>query len=180
MDEDNIFYPGLLGIPWKFNQQELTRFYVLFSPGLYRYAMHMLNDQDLAEECVAETYSRFLQVLDNGCGPVRNLQGYLSRVAHNWIVDHYKRAPAQPMELLDEHRDDITATEVDTEDQLQQEHLRSALRKLTLQQRQVIILKYLEGWENEEIARVLKRSVGSVKSLQYRALAALKRILESE
>jgi RNA polymerase sigma-70 factor (ECF subfamily) len=44
----------------------------------------------------------------------------------------------------------------------------------------VIALKYLEGWENEEIARALKKPVGAIKSMQHRALASLQKILGGE
>ena len=101
-------------------------------------------------------------------------------MAHNWIVDHYRREPNQPVELTEEHRDENTNPEEDTALRLRQERLRMALRKLTPDQQQVIALKYLEGWENEEIARSLKKPVGAVKSLQHRAVATLKKILNRE
>jgi RNA polymerase sigma-70 factor (ECF subfamily) len=41
----------------------------------------------------------------------------------------------------------------------------------------VVALKFLEGWENEEIARALNKPIGAVKSLQHRALAQLHKIL---
>jgi RNA polymerase sigma-70 factor (ECF subfamily) len=41
----------------------------------------------------------------------------------------------------------------------------------------VVALKFLEGWENEAIARALHKPVGAVKSLQHRALERLKQIL---
>jgi RNA polymerase sigma-70 factor (ECF subfamily) len=60
------------------------------------------------------------------------------------------------------------------------QRLRAALRQLTVDQLQVITLKYLEGWENEEIARSIRKPIGAVKSIQHRALAALRRNLPDE
>jgi RNA polymerase sigma-70 factor (ECF subfamily) len=60
---------------------------------------------------------------------------------------------------------------------IQQQQVRKALRSLTPDQQKVISLKYLENWSNEEIARVLHKPVGAVKSLQHRALASLLRLL---
>ena len=57
------------------------------------------------------------------------------------------------------------------------DQVRRALMQLTPTQRQVIVLKFLEGWSNAEIAKTMKRPVGAVKSLQHRALAALNRLL---
>jgi RNA polymerase sigma-70 factor (ECF subfamily) len=62
-------------------------------------------------------------------------------------------------------------------DRITKEQVRSALALLTLEQRQVIVLKYLEGLENELVAQVLGRTVGTIKSLQFRAINALRRIL---
>ncbi len=170
----------LLELARQFDQQALAQIYDNFSPGLYRYSVRRLSDQAVAEDCVAETFSRFLQALRDKRGPENYLQAFLYRIAHNWIVDHYRRQPVQPLELTEEHLDENANPEKDAGWNLQQEHLRMAIRKLTPDQQQVIALKYLEGWENEEIAHSLKKPVGAVKSLQHRALAALEKILDRE
>jgi len=172
--------PELLQRARLLDPQALAQVYDLFSPGLYRYAMRRLGDQNLAEDCVAETFSRFLQTLQSNRGPDNFLQAYLYRMAHNWISDHYRHEPPPPEELTEE----IRATEIDpeenTEQRIRQQRIRSVLKQLTPDQQQVIILKYLENMENEEIARAMKKPVGAVKSLQNRALTALKRILRNE
>jgi RNA polymerase sigma-70 factor (ECF subfamily) len=160
--------------------QALAQVYDLFSPGLYRYAMRRLGDQNLAEDCVAETFSRFLHAVRSHRGPDDHLQAYLYRMAHNWISDHYRHRPPPDTELNEEVRDDGIAPEESVELRGQQHRIRSALKQLTPDQQQVILLKYLENWENEEIALAMKKPVGAIKSLQHRALAALQRILRNE
>jgi RNA polymerase sigma-70 factor (ECF subfamily) len=172
--------PELLQRARLFDHQALAQIYDLYSQGLYRYAMRLLGDQNLAEDCVAETFSRFLQALQAKRGPESYLQAYLYRMAHNWIVDQYRRETIQPAELTEEHQDENTDPEKDANLRLHQERLRMAMKALTPDQQQVIALKYLEGWENEEIARSLKKPVGAVKSLQHRGLATLQRILNRE
>jgi RNA polymerase sigma-70 factor (ECF subfamily) len=167
----------LLELAQQFDQKALALIYDSYSPGLYRYAMGRLSDQDLAEDCVAETFSRFLKALRAKRGPENYLQAYLYRMAHNWIVDHYRKKPNQPVELSEKFHDKNADPEEDTNQHLHQELLRKALIKLTPEQQQVITLKYLEGWENEEIAHSLKKPVGAIKSLQHRALASLQKIL---
>ncbi|MEN8171506.1 MAG: sigma-70 family RNA polymerase sigma factor [Chloroflexota bacterium] len=161
--------------------ETLAEIYDQYSPGLYRYAMRLLGDAPLAEDCVSETFSRFLRALHAGGGPKEYLQAYLYRVAHNWISDHYRRNKV-PLTLLDEAAavDDGTDTLQAVEISLEQDRVRTALRLLTPDQRQVIVLKFLEGWTNNEVAEAMKKTEGSVKSLQHRALASLKRILLSE
>jgi RNA polymerase sigma-70 factor (ECF subfamily) len=60
---------------------------------------------------------------------------------------------------------------------LQRERVRRALMHLTPDQRQVILLKYMEGWSNAEVAAAVNKPIGAVKSLQHRALNALHRLL---
>ena len=55
--------------------------------------------------------------------------------------------------------------------------MRAALVHLTPDQRQVIVLRYLEGLENEMVALALEKPVGAIKSLQHRAIDALRRML---
>jgi RNA polymerase sigma-70 factor (ECF subfamily) len=57
------------------------------------------------------------------------------------------------------------------------QQLRAALALLTSEQRQVLVLKYLEDWENEAIAVSLDKPIGAIKALQHRGLEALRRIL---
>jgi RNA polymerase sigma-70 factor (ECF subfamily) len=164
----------------KLDPQALAAIYDLHSPALFRYAMRRLGDVSLAEDCLSETFSRFLQALHSGRGPRDHLQAYLYRIAHNWIVDHYRRGPDPAEELTERDQDDGPDPEEQAAQRLRQERLRTSLRKLTPDQQQVIALKFLEGWGNQEIAQAMRKTVGSIKSLQHRALAALQRDLEEE
>lgn len=172
--------PVLLERARQFDRQALADIYDLYSPGLYRYAMRLLGDVNTAEECVAETFSRFLQSLQAGKGPRDYVQAYLYRMAHNWISDLFRHE--KPTEELQD--DLLPDPEQNPEEQiastLQHARLQKALRQLTPDQQQVILLKYIEDWDNDLIARTLKKPVGAVKSLQHRALARLQRILNEE
>ena len=165
----------LLAQAKKLDTRALTEIYDLYSPRLYRYAVRLLGDACVAEDCVAETFSRFLHALRGSRGPRDCLQAYLFRTAHNFIVDHYRHQ--KPEDLLDDEAPDSGNTEETAGMNIRQRHVRAALLELTEDQQQVIALKFLEGWENEEIARVLSKPVGAVKSLQHRALAHLQKIL---
>ncbi len=168
-----------------FDMQSLAEIYDLYSPGLYAYAMRLLGDENLAEDCVAETFSRFLKRLRAGQGPDQHLQAYLYRVAHNWITDQYRRQPPAPVELSDEMSEALVAEEESQPEALvhrrmAQKHVRAALRLLTPDQRQVIVLRFIEGWENEQVAIAVEKPVSAVKALQHRALAALRKWLPEE
>jgi RNA polymerase sigma-70 factor (ECF subfamily) len=70
--------------------------------------------------------------------------------------------------------------EVLAERALDRGQIHLALKFLTDEQRQVIVLKFIEGFDNASISRILRRSEGAVKSLQHRALNSLRRIMSGE
>jgi RNA polymerase sigma-70 factor, ECF subfamily len=66
------------------------------------------------------------------------------------------------------------------EKRLENDRLRRAVEQLTGEQSQVITLKFVDGLSNAEVADILGKTEGAIKSLQFRALASLRRILEEE
>ena len=162
----------------RFEAQVLEEIFDNFSPGIYRYAFRQLGDAELARECMAETFSRFLSALDRDGGPDNYLQAYLYRIAHNWITDYYRRKvpPTSPLDAV-VIADSAVEPQKVVADQMASQQLREALALLTDDQRQVIVLKYLEDWDHKAIALALNKPVGAIKALQYRALQALRRIL---
>ncbi len=149
----------------------LKEIYDCYSPGLYSYSMRLLGHTSLAEECVAETFARFLKALQAYQGPRKHLKAYLYRVAHNWIMDLYR-----------EHEKTIELSEILHSEKLPKEEaaqyihrqqLRKMLRGLAPDEKNKIALKYLEDWSNEEIAEVLHKPAGVVRSLRRRVWAKL-------
>ena len=149
-----------------------------YYPRLYRYIYQHVHHQATAEDLAAEVFARMLEQLTNGGGPRRHLQAWLYRVAHNLVVDTSRRQVHRNHEPLE----DWTAVSgQDVEGEVQQamawQQASAALAELTPQQRAVIILKYLSGLSNKEVAHVLETSEGAVKSLQHRGLASMRRAL---
>jgi RNA polymerase sigma-70 factor (ECF subfamily) len=154
----------------------LAQIYDAYSPELYRYAMRLLGDPMQADDLVAETFSRFLRAIHNGGGPKKHLRAYLYRVAHNAAVDIYRQD--EPVELpMQEAADEDDNPEQAAEEALQSSKVRQALWSLTPDQRQVIMLKFFQGLSNRQAAATLEKPVGAIKSLQHRALGALRREL---
>jgi len=160
------------------DQQALAEIYDSYSTGLYGYALRLLGEPHLAEECVAETFSRYLHAIHAGKGPKKQLKAYLYRIAHNWIVDLYRRSPEQCLSLEEETN---VSTNIRVEDQVDrrilQNQLRDALFQLTPDQRQVIMLVFIEGWRKADVAAAVNKPIGAVKSLQYRGINSLRKIL---
>jgi RNA polymerase sigma-70 factor (ECF subfamily) len=163
----------------RLEQEALVEVFDCYHAGIYRYAIRLTGDAHLAEECTSETFLRYLRALHNGAGPREHLQAYLYRIAHNWITDHYRSNGSYtevPLEL-DRHEDLMAEPAAATDNKNERNRVRAALKALTPDQRQVVTLKYIEGWDNDQIAQTLQKPVGAVKSLQHRALGSLRRLL---
>jgi RNA polymerase sigma-70 factor (ECF subfamily) len=170
----------LLARAKKLDKQTLAVIYDEYSPMIYRYAYRQLGDQYFSEECVAETFDRFLRALHNGKGPSNYIKAYLFRIAHNWITDHWRRhVPTEELDLsiVAENKESMETVVID---RLDIARIRASLQKLTPEQRQIIILKYIEGWSNREIAELSGQTIGAVKAMQFRGLQAMKKLLDTQ
>jgi RNA polymerase sigma-70 factor (ECF subfamily) len=150
-----------------------------YYPVLYRYIYHHVHHQQTAEDLTAEVFTRLLEQLANGRGPEQHLRAWLYRVAYNIVVDESRRRVYRDHELLDER---TALAGEDVEEQVHasifQDQARSALAALTAKQQAVIVLRFLEGCENREVSQIMGLTVGAVKALQHRGLAAMRRHLE--
>lgn len=173
MSDADRWLPGVR----RLDPEALGAVYDALSPELFRYAYRLLGDGQLAEDVVAETFSRLLTAIRNGGGPEVYLRAYLYRVAHNLAMDHHRRTPAVPLEEGDPRL--TVDAPADPADLREQQAARRALWDLTPEQRQVIVLKFYQGLSNEEVAAAVGKPVGAVKSLQHRALDSLRRLLSA-
>lgn len=161
-----------------FDRDALAAIYDEYAAPLYRYTYRLVGDVETARDLTSATFQRFLQALKQARGPDQHLKAWLYRTAHNVVIDHFRRQQYRqhlPLneELLLAPDDPVRLAER----QDSAEAVQAALRRLTTDQRQVIVLKFLEGMSNHEVALVLDKPVSAVKSLQHRALAALQRQL---
>ena len=163
------------------SKQDIVELYEQFSPYLYRYAVRLLGDVDLAEDCVSDTFSRYLQSLSKGGGPRENLRAYLYRTAHNWVIDHFRRnskeaVSIQAIDMVDPIDSPANQLSIDQE----REKVRKALLRLPIDQQQVIMLRFLDDLPHEQVAEIMGRTIEATRALQYRALSALRSILKDE
>lgn len=159
------------------DKDALVAAYQQHSPGLYRYAYRLLGDPDLAEDCVSETFSRLLQSVKKGGGPRDDLKAYLYRVAHNWITDRYRSGPLPLALEPDLPGDPMNNPPAVVGVLLERERVREALLQLTAEQRQVIVLRFLEEWSHDQIGAAIGKTAEATRALQHRALTALRGLL---
>lgn len=156
----------------------LAAIYDEYYQPIYRYVYRQVVDVETARDLTAEVFHRLLRVAQSGNSPERHPKAWLYRTAHNIVVDHYRRQQHRRHLPLDDELINANDDPVGTaERHLSAAQVRAALQHLTPDQRQVIVLKFLEGLSNQEVAVVLDKPVGAVKSLQHRGLAALQRQL---
>lgn len=173
--------PTTLVDPQTITKEDLIAIYEQNSPGIYRYAARLLSDANLAEDCVSETFSRFLAAIQKGGGPRENVKAYLYRVAHNWVTDYYRRTPLPELEIEDYEPVEAGSNPASkVADMMERDRVREAILRLPAEQQQIIQLRFLENWSHEEIAQVLGKSADATRSMQYRALGSLRRMLMEE
>jgi len=162
----------------RWDESALADIYDTYAPSIYRYVYRKTGDRDIAQDLTAETFHRFLKALRRGGGPHDHLSGWLYRVAHNLVVDHYRSQPSEPPASVEDVNPAGEALQAETIARKEQvARVRAALQQLTQLQQKVILLRFLEEMSLQEVALVLDRTVGSVKALQHRAVSSLQRIL---
>ena len=155
----------------------LGHIYDAYAERIYYYLYRRLGETALAEDLTADVFLRVVEAVGTARFCQGSLAPWLFRLAHNRLIDHYRRDREVPMpeDALEGTVDPPTGG---AELEIDPGVLRSALRRLTPDQQQVIALKFLEDWSNAQIADAMGRSEGAVESLQHRALGALRRTLE--
>jgi RNA polymerase sigma-70 factor (ECF subfamily) len=172
---------SLLGRVQEYDPSALAEIYDRYAGRIYNYIYYRLGDEALAEDLTGTVFAKMLEAIRHSKSWNSSFSGWLYRIAHNLVVDHVRRAqqtmpPGSAPAMVSAEQDPARLVE----HRIEEERLRRALLKLTGDQAQVIALKFAEGMSNAEIARIMGKTEGAVKSLQFRAVAALRRILEAE
>jgi RNA polymerase sigma-70 factor (ECF subfamily) len=159
------------------DRQALTEIYEQFSSDIFRYAYRLLNDHELAEDCVADAFHRLLMAMHGGTS-IDNMRAYLYRIAHNWVTDHFRRNPLSAVMLDDELHADPEGNPANLASQrMDRQRVRRALLQLSPEQRQVIELRFMENWSHQQVAEALGKNVDATRALQHRGLESLRQIL---
>jgi len=161
-----------------FDAEALGQIFDTHYEQIYRYAYRRLGNKDRAENVASETFYRLLNAFKKGQGPSDGVLYWLYRVANNLVIDLYRQSDRDPLPIYEQILSDADPQPEEGMLQVQEQaRVRWALTKLTEDQQQVLELKFIEGFDNKQVAAILQKTVGSVKSLQHRGLASLERFL---
>lgn len=162
----------------KLDSQAIGAIYDRHFPEVYRYVRYRVNDETVAEDVASEVFVRLLEAAQKGQGPQSNLKGWLIATASNAVNDHLRRKYRRPVEALSESMPDEDVSlpaEVDLREQTRA--VQTAYAQLTAEQQHVLALRFGLGLSLEETAQHLQKNANAIKALQFRALAALQRVM---
>ncbi len=159
----------------------LATIYDQYIERIYAYIYHRVGQAELAEDLTGQVFIQMMEAIRNNQGWKTSFSGWLYRIAHNLIVDHYRHRGRATFVDIDE-APAIASTESDpsrsAQANLDRDQLQAAMGQLTEEQAQVITLRFLEDMSIAEVAAIMQKSEGAIKALQYRAVLALRRIMQ--
>ena len=148
---------------------------------IYRYLIFRVRNTADAEDITEQVFLRAWQAIGSYRQLGRPFSAWLYSIARNLVIDHF-RAARPDTELPADALAPAGFAEppVVLEQTLALDRFRSALRELTADQQQVIILRFIEGLDYDEVAASLGKSAGAVRVIQHRALAKLRQLVHEE
>ncbi len=161
------------------SQKAVLEIYDNYFTPIYQYIRLRVADAMLAEDLTSEVFLRMIDAFRKHTAPQHSLRGWLFRVARNAIYDYYgteKKYAATTLEdwVSAPHDDEPEIQFLRT---LDSEQVRQALRKLAAVQQEVLILRFGQALSLQETADIMGKSVSAIKSLQFRAVDMLRRVL---
>jgi len=155
---------------------------VLLNP-LTAYLRSQVRDPNEVSDVVQETFIELIRGCRTLTGDPAQIRSWVFRAAQRNAIDHSRYHRRRPELLVAEEPDGPSPQREPADvvvDNDEAERMRLALRCLSVNQAQVLTLRFLAGLPAAEVAAVMGTSVGSVRSLQHRAVAALAKILREE
>ena len=162
------------------DQDAFGELYDRFVERVYRYLYFRTGSHPEAEDLTEHVFLKAWEAIGRYRWQGRPFLAWLYRLAHNTHIDHV-RSQKPTTSLNNEDRPievASAAAAVELARTLDADLLARALAELTVDQQQVIVLKFMEGLDNEQIAHSMDKREGAIRALQMRALMSLRRVLE--
>lgn len=179
-DSDAERIRALVDLARNGDTEAFGQLYDHYVTSIYRLAYYRLSSRQLAEDITAETFVRALRSISTFTWQGKDFGAWLTTIARNLIIDHFKSS-RQRLELVVDAVPDRTDAEPGPEAEvlasLSSADLMRAVQALPAEQRDCILMRFMEGLSIAETAQVLDRSEGAIKQLQLRAVRNLAKSL---
>ena len=161
--------------------QAVAKLYEGYAPAIFRYLYGRVSIRAVAEDLTAEVFLKMVEGLPRYVDRGLPIGAWLFRIAHDRLVDYFRRSSQRQHEPLSEMLvDETDGTETAALRQVEVRTLFALFNGLTDEQRLVLQLRFIEGYSLEYTAGLMQKTIGAVKALQFRALRHLAGQLQAE
>ena len=155
-----------------------SRLISLFYTKIFRYIYYRVNQKEDAEDLTNDVFVRMLESLDKQSG---SFYAWLYQIASNRVIDYYRKQDVRKdTSEVGETIEYFESGETPIEKMLVKEELQKGIGQLTDDQQEVIVLRFIEGYQANEVADIMDKSPTAVRQLQYRALKQLRKMIPKE
>jgi RNA polymerase sigma-70 factor (ECF subfamily) len=166
----------------KGDREALEELYLIHFDRIYSYLHVSVGNRHDAEDLTTQTFLKMLEKIGSFRWQSAPFSAWLFRIAHNLAMDHFRaRRRWQPEEEVPEppRSDAEPSAELEAMRTIGRESMLKLIEDLSPEQQQVLTLKFVFNLPNAEVAAILGKTQGAVKSLQHRALVSLQKQVES-
>ncbi|MFC1967146.1 sigma-70 family RNA polymerase sigma factor [Chloroflexota bacterium] len=158
--------------------EALTQLYEENFDKIYRYIVLKIGERTEAEDITQQVFLKALNSITSYKYKGVPFSAWLYRIAHNQIVDYFRKHKKRVTVQLDETmRDNAPETSQLIERDVEIEEVAEATKKLTKLQQEVISLRFTGELPVAQVAKMMGKSEGAIKALQHSAIVSLRRAL---
>ena len=171
---------ALVELARKGDSEAFGLLYDHYHGAVYRFLFYRTRSVQLAEDLTSETFFRALRSMTNFRWQGRDFGAWLMTIARNLATDHFKAGRTRlelTTEDMGQHDDTTEGPEGAVLAGLTNEILLEALAQLPDEQRDCVVMRFLQGMSIAETAAVLGRSDGAIKQLQLRGIRNLAKLM---
>jgi RNA polymerase sigma-70 factor (ECF subfamily) len=143
---------------------------------VFRFVYYRVNDRGMAEDFTSETFLRALRRISTITYQGRDIGAWFITIARNIVLDHMKSARHR-LEITTadtiEGKESSPSPEAAVLDGLSSDRLMHAVKQLGAEQRDCVMLRFIQGFSVSETAAVMGKNDGAIKALQHRAVRKL-------
>jgi RNA polymerase sigma-70 factor, ECF subfamily len=164
----------------KGDRAALEELYLIHFDRIYSYLHMTVGNRHDAEDLTTQTFLKMLESIGRFRWQAAPFSAWLFRIAHNLSMDHFRsRRRWQPEEEVPEpHGSEEPSAELEAMQSIGRQSMLELIDTLSPEQQQVLTLKFVFNFPNADVAKILDKTEGAIKSLQHRALASLQKQLQ--